>query len=54
MNFSGADLVSMIGRVSTEGVTVAIGDDMLIAIVVFEGLVLGPLKDQGLDQDQTI
>ena len=34
MNFSGADLVPMIGRVSTEGVTVAIGDDLLIAIGV--------------------
>ena len=34
MNFSGADLVPMIGRVSTEGVTVAIDDDMLIAIGV--------------------
>ena len=34
MNFSGADLVPMIGRVSTEGVTEAIGDDMLIVIGV--------------------
>jgi len=38
VNFSGADLVPMIGRVSTEGVTVAIGDDMLIAIGVGVGV----------------